>query len=154
MAASLVAHAAGISARLGQVARLSAPRIDLGASTKSIPKFAGKRIRRVVTLSSNPEFATQQLAETAALDQLIDMLLAAKNSDELAQLVAQNIMSYDQRFWLRLATRSDSASSPEDKERLASLAKVVMCTAFCLRNCLSIQCSSCAVPSGVNRYGR
>jgi len=33
-------------------------------------------------------------------------------------------MSYDQRFWLRLATRSDTAGSTEEKERLGALAKV------------------------------
>ena len=41
-----------------------------------------------------------------------------------AQQVAQNIMSFDQRFWLRLATRSDAASEEEDRQQLAALAKV------------------------------
>lgn len=79
-----------------------------------------------------PPVGPPPAAETAALDQLIDMLLSAKNSEELSQLVAQNIMSYDQRFWLRLATRSDTAAGEEEKQRLAALAKVrcaVLCSA-------------------------
>jgi hypothetical protein len=62
----------------------------------------------------------------AALDQLIDMLMAAGNAEELTKRVAENIMSYDQRFWLRLATRSDTAPSEEDAAKLQSLARVVM----------------------------
>lgn len=37
---------------------------------------------------------------------------------------AENIMSFDQRFWLRLATRSDAAQEEEEKQQLAALAKV------------------------------
>lgn len=36
---------------------------------------------------------------------------------QLAKLVADNILSLDQKFWLRLATRSDTAPSKEDKEK-------------------------------------
>lgn len=66
------------------------------------------------------------LAETAARDQLIDLLLTAQDSKELTQRVAENMLSFDQRFWLRLATRTDSASLPEEKDRLAALARTVM----------------------------
>lgn len=38
--------------------------------------------------------------------------------------LAENIMSFDQRFWLRLATRSDAAQDDEEKQQLAALAKV------------------------------
>lgn len=66
------------------------------------------------------------LTETAARDELIDLLLTAKDSKELTQRVAENMLSFDQRFWLRLATRTDTASLPEEKDRLAGLAKTVM----------------------------
>lgn len=66
------------------------------------------------------------LAETAALDDLIDILLGASDANDLTQKVAENMLSFDQRFWLRVATRTDSASTPEEKEKLVSLAKVVM----------------------------
>lgn len=66
------------------------------------------------------------LSEIAQLDTLIDALLACKDANELGQTVAQNITSCDQRFWLRLATRSDCSTSVEEREQLQSLAKVVM----------------------------
>lgn len=37
---------------------------------------------------------------------------------------AENIMSFDQRFWLRLATRSDAATDDEQRKQLSDLAKV------------------------------
>ncbi|KAL4418972.1 hypothetical protein ABPG77_000885 [Micractinium sp. CCAP 211/92] len=72
--------------------------------------------------SATPE----SLTAVQELDALIDALLAKKGAQELAQAVAENIMSFDQRFWLRLATRSDAAQEEEEKQQLAALAKVVM----------------------------
>ncbi|PRW58323.1 hypothetical protein C2E21_3211 [Chlorella sorokiniana] len=66
------------------------------------------------------------LAAIQELDQLIDVLLEKKNPQDLAQTVAENIMSFDQRFWLRLATRSDAATDDEQRKQLSDLAKVVM----------------------------
>lgn len=66
------------------------------------------------------------LGETAALDQLIDSLITVRDANELAKRVAENITSYDQKFWLRLATRADTASSQEEKDQLSTLARVVM----------------------------
>ena len=76
--------------------------------------------------SSSSSSSLPGLAETAALDELIDVLLTATDANDLTQKVAENMLSFDQRFWLRLATRTDSASEPEEKDKLASLAKVVM----------------------------
>lgn len=81
--------------------------------------------RSVVVMAADPS-ASQSLAETAALDELIDSLLTASDATELTKMVAENMLSFDQRFWLRLATRSDTATSDEDKDKLSSLAKVVM----------------------------
>lgn len=36
---------------------------------------------------------------------------------QLGKLVADNVLSLDQKFWLRLATRSDTASSKEEKTK-------------------------------------
>lgn len=69
---------------------------------------------------------TSTLAETAALDELIDLLLGCKHPNDLAARVAENVMSFDQRFWLRLATRADTATSEEERKGLSDLAKVVM----------------------------
>eukprot|EP00887_Chlorella_sp_A99_P005541 scaffold1.g5541.t1 len=67
----------------------------------------------------------KQLAETAALDQLIDALQAARGAEELAKLVGENIMSFDTAFWLRLAARADAAADEETRGALASLARHV-----------------------------
>ena len=45
---------------------------------------------------------------------------------QLAQVVADNLLALDQKWWLRLATRNDAAASAEEKLRLSSLASTVM----------------------------
>ncbi|GLC47498.1 hypothetical protein PLESTB_000847400 [Pleodorina starrii] len=66
------------------------------------------------------------LKEMAALDDLIDQLLSAKSQQQMAQLVAENIMAIDTKFWMRIATRNDTAATKEDKERLQGVATSVM----------------------------
>ena len=102
-------------------------------SKQPMTQFLHQRISRkaatVITMAaadSDTPSGLQGLAETAALDELIDILLSATDANDLTQKVAENMLSFDQRFWLRLATRTDSAAEPEDREKLASLAKVVM----------------------------
>lgn len=51
-------------------------------------------------------------------------LQGAKSQQELAKLVAENLLAFDSQFWLRTATRADAAESREDKERLTALANV------------------------------
>lgn len=72
------------------------------------------------------ENAAKSLQEAAALDELIDLMLSAKSQQEVATLVAQNIIAIDTKFWMRMATRNDSATSQADKERLRSVADSVM----------------------------
>lgn len=60
------------------------------------------------------------------MDELIDMLLSAKTEQELSRVVAENIFSFDPKFWLRVATRNDSIQDPEQKERLRTVADSVM----------------------------
>ena len=76
--------------------------------------------------SSNEEDSLSSLSETAALDELIDSLLSAKNTHELSTRVAENALSFDQKFWLRLAARADTTEDEEVKEQLKGLAKIVM----------------------------
>jgi len=66
-----------------------------------------------------------QLQETAALDELIDILLASSSQEQLAQTVAENALSFDQKFWLRLAARTDTADE-DAQQQLRSLANTVM----------------------------
>ena len=51
-------------------------------------------------------------------------LQGAKSQQELAKLVAENLLAFDSKFWLRMATRADAAESRDDKERLTALANV------------------------------
>ncbi|GMH37163.1 hypothetical protein BSKO_05036 [Bryopsis sp. KO-2023] len=69
---------------------------------------------------------TAVLQEMAQLDMLIDLLLECSSPEELARAVGENILALDQKFWLRLATRADSAGSKADKDRLMSLSRAVM----------------------------
>lgn len=69
---------------------------------------------------------TSVLQEVAQLDKLIDLLLECNSPEELARAVGENILALDQKFWLRLATRADSAASKADKDRLTSLSRAVM----------------------------
>lgn len=63
-------------------------------------------------------------------------------------MVAENVLSLDQRFWLRIATRSDSAASREDKDKLASLANAVMAIgAWGYLICARIDSFKCALRS-------
>ena len=63
--------------------------------------------------------APDPLAEMAALDGLIDSMLEAQTDDELATIVQPNVMSLNQKFFLRIATRSDSCADDDTKDRLS-----------------------------------
>ena len=76
------------------------------------------RTRWSAAEKSGDGLSTSSLQETAALDQLLDLLMGAQSPQALAQLVAENIMALDQKFWIRLAARTDLAgSSRDEKER-------------------------------------
>jgi flagellar biosynthesis regulator FlaF len=70
--------------------------------------------------------ATKELQEAAQLDELIDMLMAAKSEQELSRVVAENIFKFDPKFWLRVATRNDSITDADQKDRLRAVADSVM----------------------------
>lgn len=89
-------------------------------------KCGCKRHKVLTHAQGHSGASTKVLKETAALDQLIDLFLGARSQQELAKLVADNILSLDQKFWLRLATRSDTATSEEDKQKIGSLASTIM----------------------------
>jgi hypothetical protein len=100
------------------------PMNQFSQQQRSLQKTA--RGNLIAAAGSDAPSGLPGLAETAALDELIDILLSATDANDLTQKVAENMLSFDQRFWLRLATRTDSAAEPEEKEKLASLARVVM----------------------------
>lgn len=76
----------------------------------------------------------KELQEAAALDELIDLLLAAKSEQELSRAVAENIFKFDPKFWLRVANRNDSIQDAEQKERLKAVADSGGCAGWqCVR---------------------
>lgn len=111
------------SARSSNAFRSSKPS---GLRAMAAHPLSSKRALVVALAAANDDSAAtaQGLAAVHELDALIDTLMEQKNPQDLAQAVAENIMSFDQRFWLRLATRSDSAADDEAKQQLAALAKV------------------------------
>eukprot|EP01024_Parvocaulis_polyphysoides_P021738 TRINITY_DN20322_c0_g2_i2.p1 TRINITY_DN20322_c0_g2~~TRINITY_DN20322_c0_g2_i2.p1 ORF type:complete len:378 (+),score=52.57 TRINITY_DN20322_c0_g2_i2:130-1134(+) len=74
------------------------------------------------------EVANQQLGlkETVAIDKLISELLASKSQEELVKKIGKNVDKFDRKFWLRLATRNDSATEAAEKQQLQSMADSVM----------------------------
>lgn len=104
-----------------QHCRSTAPSLRAAATR---PRRAARKA--VLALAASDDATADSLAAVAQLDALIDTLMAKKNPQDLAQCVAENIMSFDQRFWLRLATRSDAASDEEQRQQLSALARVVM----------------------------
>ncbi|KAI3433341.1 hypothetical protein D9Q98_003159 [Chlorella vulgaris] len=104
-----------------QLCRSTAPSLRAAATR---PRRAARKA--VLALAASDDATADSLAAVAQLDALIDTLMAKKNPQDLAQCVAENIMSFDQRFWLRLATRSDAASDEEQRQQLSALARVVM----------------------------
>ncbi|KAJ9529425.1 hypothetical protein QJQ45_013720 [Haematococcus lacustris] len=82
--------------------------------------------RKAVLVAAASQDPARSLKETAALDELIDKLLKARDQQELARLVAENIFTIDAKFWLRVATRNDSAATSEEKARLKGMADTVL----------------------------
>jgi len=63
------------------------------------------------------------VSEVANMDSLIDLLVAANNEEAaLAKLVAENVLKFDQKMWMRIASRSDAAPTQDDKDTFMSLA--------------------------------
>ena len=66
------------------------------------------------------------VSEVAAMDALIDLMAAAKTDEELTKIVAENVLSFDQKMWMRFASRSDAATTTEAKTAVMELASKTM----------------------------
>lgn len=69
--------------------------------------------------------AEKAFKKTVEVDRLIDMLREA-NPSELQKLVVENILAFNETFWIRLAARSDTCKSDDDKKDYEELATAVM----------------------------
>lgn len=75
--------------------------------------------------AAGDDMGEQALKDMADLDNLIDTMLTA-TEDQMPMIIGQSVMSLNQKFFLRIATRSDSTSDPEAKQQLSDLAVTVM----------------------------
>jgi hypothetical protein len=79
---------------------------------------ARRRGAHVVMFAGAPADAVKEVAN---MDSLID-LMAVAEEEALVKLVAENVLSFDQKMWIRIASRSDAAESQEEKDSLMELA--------------------------------
>lgn len=75
--------------------------------------------------------AEEAFKKTVEVDRLIDTLRDA-NPKELDKLVVENILAFNEGFWIRLAARTDTCKSEDDKKDYEELATSVMSIVDCL----------------------
>jgi hypothetical protein len=87
---------------------------------KSVSAHASRRRRDalVAAAAKGPGGAAEDVAN---MDALIDNLIAA-DEEGLVKLVAENVLSFDQSLWIRIASRSDAAEKQEEKDAFMELA--------------------------------
>ncbi|XP_054777109.1 uncharacterized protein LOC129285426 isoform X2 [Prosopis cineraria] len=69
--------------------------------------------------------AEEAFKKTVEIDRLIDMLRDS-NPPDLQKLVVENILAFNPSFWIRLAARTDTCKSENDKKDYEELALIVM----------------------------
>ncbi|CAK9315930.1 unnamed protein product [Citrullus colocynthis] len=82
------------------------------------------RRRRTLIYAVNQD-AEEAFKKTVEVDRLIDTLRNA-SSIELQKLVLQNVLAFNESFWIRLAARTDTCKSEDDKKDYEELAASVM----------------------------
>lgn len=58
--------------------------------------------------------AEKSFKKTLEVDRLIDTLRIS-NPRELEQLVVENVLAFNEDFWIRLAARTETCKSDDDK---------------------------------------
>ncbi|GKV24124.1 hypothetical protein SLEP1_g33776 [Rubroshorea leprosula] len=86
--------------------------------------------RRTLICAVNQD-AEEAFKKTVEVDRLIDLLRDA-NPQELQRLVVENILAFNESFWIRLAARTDTCKSEDDKKDYEELATSVMSIVDCL----------------------
>ncbi|KAL6213670.1 hypothetical protein ACLB2K_013116 [Fragaria x ananassa] len=81
-----------------------------------------KRRTLICAVNQDPEEAFKKTVE---VDRLIDKLREA-NPIELQKLVVENVLAFNEGFWIRLAARTDTCKSEDDKKDYEELAISVM----------------------------
>ncbi|XP_017254977.2 uncharacterized protein LOC108224766 isoform X1 [Daucus carota subsp. sativus] len=82
-------------------------------------------VSRRTLLCAVSKDAEESFKKTVEVDHLIDMLRDA-DEKELQKLVVENVLAFNEGFWIRLAARSDTCKSEDDKKDYEELASSVM----------------------------
>ncbi|XP_058110263.1 uncharacterized protein LOC131253310 isoform X2 [Magnolia sinica] len=80
--------------------------------------------RRTLICAVNQD-AEESFRKTIEVDRLIDTLRNA-DANELQRLVVENVLAFNESFWIRLAARTDTCKSDDDKKDYEELALSVM----------------------------
>ncbi|CAN0910501.1 hypothetical protein LINGRAHAP2_LOCUS26323 [Linum grandiflorum] len=99
----------------------TAPKMKSGFSSRT-PVQSKRRRTLICAVNQNAE---AEFKKTVGVDFLIDKLRVA-NPAELPKIVAENILSFDTGFWIRLAARADTCRSEDDKKDYEELATTLM----------------------------
>ncbi|GAB2291770.1 hypothetical protein Dimus_026024 [Dionaea muscipula] len=94
------------------------------SNSKSVLTQSRRRKTLVYAVNKGAE---DEFKKTVEVDRLIDVLREA-NPVELQKLVAENILAFNERFWIRLAARTDTSKSEDDKKDFEELAETLMKT--------------------------
>ncbi|KAL2927245.1 Lysine--tRNA ligase [Bienertia sinuspersici] len=96
--------------------------------SKLMKKFPSPLLnqRKTLVCAANQD-AEEAFKKTVEVDRLIDTLKDA-NPKELQQLVAENVLAFNEGFWIRLAARTDTCKSEDDKKDYEELAATLMTT--------------------------
>jgi hypothetical protein len=84
----------------------------------------------ICAVKGDPEDAFKKTVE---IDRMIDALRDA-NPRQVEKIVVENILAFDEVFWIRLAARSDTCKSEDDKKDYEELATTVMTIVDCVVN--------------------
>ncbi|KAL7002654.1 hypothetical protein U1Q18_003809 [Sarracenia purpurea var. burkii] len=82
------------------------------------------KMRQTLICAVNQD-AEELFKKTVEVDRLIDTLRDA-NASELQKLVVENVLAFNESFWIRLAARSETCISEDDKKDYEELATFVM----------------------------
>ncbi|AEC07169.1 unnamed protein product [Arabidopsis thaliana] len=109
-------------------------RVLVSSSLWKLSLFSGLHLNRRRTLicavKGDPEDAFKKTVE---IDRMIDALRDA-NPRQVEKIVVENILAFDEVFWIRLAARSDTCKSEDDKKDYEELATTVMTIVDCVVN--------------------
>ena len=82
--------------------------------------------RRGRAVASRATRDGEGVSDLAAMDAVIDLMLEAKSEEEVGKIVVENVLMFDQKMWMRFASRSDTAEGSAEKTRIMELAGACM----------------------------